>query len=143
MPPNQYWPLHWHGCWIAVIVLDGSLLIGDWWMKPGDMLISANDVEYGPVVNGPEGSQIFEIFAKNHVAAGGYSPEYRDHPTLQGWPYNFSERSSLNQRNNGRQVLPNAGVEGLTMTRLEPGKIWDLGEPRDPNRGLMKDTRLA
>jgi hypothetical protein len=143
MPPNQLWPLHWHGCWIAVLVLDGALLIGDWWMKPGDMLISATDVEYGPVVNGPEGAHIFEIFAKNHVAAGGYAPEYRDHPTLQGWTYNFQERSPLNQRNNGRQVLPNAGVEGLVMSRLEPEKVWDLGAANDPNRGLMKDTRLA
>ena len=143
MPPNQVWPLHWHGCWIAVLVLDGSLLIGDWWMKPGDLLISASDVEYGPVVNGPDGAHIFEIFAKNHIALGGYSPEYRDHPTLQGWPYNFAERSPLNQRNNGRQVLPNAGVDGLIMTHLEPEKVWDLGEADDPNRGLMKDTRLA
>jgi hypothetical protein len=143
MPPNQIWPLHWHGCWIAVLVLDGTLLVGDWWMNPGDMLISAAELEYGPVVSGPEGCQIFEIFAKNHIAQGGYAPEYRDHPTLQGWEHNFAERSALNQRNRGHQVLPNSGVEGLTMTHLEESKIWDLGDPSDANRGLMKDTRLA
>ena len=24
MARNQYWPAHWHGCWIAVIVFDGQ-----------------------------------------------------------------------------------------------------------------------
>src|SRR5437899_6856234 len=37
MPRNQFWPLHWHDCWIAVIVLDGSALLCDWWMQPGDV----------------------------------------------------------------------------------------------------------
>ena len=32
MAPNQFWPMHWHGCWIAVIVLDGRAMLGDWWM---------------------------------------------------------------------------------------------------------------
>ena len=145
MPPNQLFPLHWHGCWIAVVVLDGTLLIGDWWMRPGDVFISAANLEYGPLVNGPEGCQLFEIFAKNHLAPGGYAPEYHDHPTLINSepPFNFEERSPVNQRNSGRQTLPNAGVEGLSMSRLEPGRTWDLGEPDDPDRGLMRDTRLA
>jgi hypothetical protein len=74
MPPNQYWPMHWHGCWIAVVVLDGQCLIGDWWMQPGDVLVSPADLEYGPVVSGPEGTQLFEIFAKQHLSLGGYGP---------------------------------------------------------------------
>src|ERR1700712_4153694 len=28
MPPNQIWPLHWHDCWIAVVVVDGSCIAG-------------------------------------------------------------------------------------------------------------------
>src|SRR5277367_2562602 len=66
LPPNQYWPLHWHDCWIAVVLLDGMCLIGDWWMEPGDILVSAAELEYGPVVAGPEGCQLFEIFAQQH-----------------------------------------------------------------------------
>src|SRR5437016_1943193 len=53
MPPNQYWPLHWHDCWIAVVIMDGTCLIGDWWMRPGDVLVSAPGIEYGPLVSGP------------------------------------------------------------------------------------------
>lgn len=143
LPPNQFWPLHWHDCWVAVIVLDGSCLIGDWWMKPGDVLITAAEVEYGPLVIGPEGCQMFEIFAKLHLHGGGYAPEYRDHPTLQGVRSIFKERSPLNRRNDGRQVLPLDGVEGLTKGRLEPGARWDLGAPDDPARGALRSTRLG
>ena len=82
MPPNQYWPLHWHDSWIAIVVLDGSCLVGDWWMQPGDVLVSGASVEYGPLVNGPKGCQLFEIFAREVGALGGYASEYHDHPTL-------------------------------------------------------------
>src|SRR5260221_9970291 len=40
MPPNQYWPLHWHDCWTVVLILEGQCCIGDWWMKPGDVFIT-------------------------------------------------------------------------------------------------------
>jgi hypothetical protein len=143
MPANQYWPLHWHDCWIAVIVLDGSVCVGDWWMQPGDVLISKAGVEYGPLLNGPSGCQLFEIFAQDHLSPGGYAPEYADHPTLQGLGLPIKPRSPLNQRNNGRQVLPMAGVDGLIQTRLEPGGQWNLGEADDPERGAMKYTALG
>jgi hypothetical protein len=143
MPANQYWPLHWHDCWIAVIVIDGSVLIGDWWMHPGDVLISAAGVEYGPLLNGPSGCQLFEIFAKDHLSPGGYAPEYADHPTVAGLGLPIKPRSRLNQRNNGRQVMPMAGVDGLIQTRLEPGGQWDLGEPADPDRGAMRYGALG
>ncbi len=143
MPANQYYPLHWHGCWIAVIVLDGTVLIGDWWMKPGDVLVSAADLEYGPVVNGPEGCQLFEIFAQDHIALGGYASEYHDHPTLQGMPKAFFERTPENKRNIGNQVLPNAGVNGLFTGRFEGENQFDLGEPEDPERGIFKSTTMA
>ena len=145
LPANQYWPLHWHDCWTVVLVLEGTCSIGDWWMEPGDVFITVPSLEYGPLVIGPQGCRMFEIFAQAHLAPGGYSPEYRDHPTLQGGNSVFFERSELNQRNAGRQILPidTAEVEGVWKTRLEPGFSWDLGDPSDPDRGLMKYTQLA
>ena len=143
LPPNQYWPLHWHDCWVAVIILEGSCLIGDWLMTAGDVLITAAELEYGPLVIGPDGCQMFEIFAKLHLHGGGYAPEYRDHPTLQGTRSVFRERSPLNQRNIGRQVLPIEGIGGLTKGRLTNGAQWDLGEPLDPSRGALRSTYLA
>jgi hypothetical protein len=142
---NQYYPLHYHGCWIAVVILDGTMLIGDWWMQPGDVLVAAADLEYGPVLFGPQGCQLFEIFAKDHLALGGYAKEYHDHPTLvlQEIPAEFIERTPINQRNDGNQVLPNAGVPGLTTGTLEPGRVWDLGELDDPDRGAFKTTVMV
>lgn len=143
MPANQYWPLHWHDCWIAVLVLDGTCLFGDWWMQPGDILISPPGIEYGPLVNGPEGCQMFEIFARQHLNRGGYASEYHDHPTLQGMSFAFLPRSARNARNNGNQTLPLDGNSGLTRSRLEPGGVWNLGEPDDPDTGVFTDVRLA
>jgi hypothetical protein len=143
MPPNQYWPLHWHDTWTAVLLLEGRCCIGDWWMAPGDVFITEPELEYGPLVSGPRGCRLFEIFAKAHLAPGGYSPEYRDHPTLRGTSAVFIERSPLNSRNAGRQTLACDGIEGIVKTKLTPDAQWDLGEPDDPDRGVMKDTRLT
>ena len=82
MARNQYWPLHWHDCWIAIVILDGSCLVGDWWMEVGDVLISPARAEYGPLLNGPKGCQLLEVFARDVDAGGGYAPEFHDHPTL-------------------------------------------------------------
>lgn len=142
MPANQYWPLHWHDCWVAVIVLEGSCLIGDWWMTPGDVLIAQAGLEYGPMLVGPQGCQMFEVFARFHLRNGGYAPEYRDHPTLAGQPFQFSERSPLNRRNIGRQVMPVDGVEGLVKGHIVPGAVFDLGESGDPERGVLICTGL-
>ena len=144
MPPNQLWPLHWHDCWISVVLVEGICLIGDWWMEPGDVLISAAELEYGPLMAGPQGARVFEVGAKAHLFQGGYSPEYRDHITLQGsGPFAFKPRSERNRRNEGRQTLPVDGVEGLSKGHLDPGQSWDLGEPDDPDRCVMQYNALA
>lgn len=142
LPSNQYWPLHWHDCWTLVLVLEGSCCIGDWWMEPDDVFLAAPSIEYGPLVIGPRGCRMFEIFARAHLSPGGYAPEYRDHPTLQGGNRVFLERSPINRRNDGRQVMPSGGVEGIRKGRLAPGATWDLGAPGDPERGLAEDARL-
>jgi hypothetical protein len=145
LPANQIWPLHWHDCWVGIVVLEGQCLIGDWWMKPGDVLITEAHLEYGPLLIGPKGCRMFEIFARLHLQAGGYAPEYRDHPTLQGPTvgFNFIERSGVNRRNEGRQTLPLEGVKGFIKGHLSPGAQWDLGESGDPDRGVMSVSRLA
>jgi hypothetical protein len=143
MPANQLWPLHWHDCWTVVLVLEGQCLVGDWRMGPLDVFITEPSIEYGPLLNGPQGCRLLEIFARAHLAAGGYSPEWRDHPTLQGGQHVFKERSALNRRNVGRQILPLRGVPGTWCERFEPGREWDLGAPDDPDRGFMCATRLA
>lgn len=143
MPANQLWPLHWHDCWTVVLVLEGACIVGDWLMRPGDVFITEPSIEYGPLLNGPEGCRLLEIFARAHLAAGGYTPELRDHPTLQGGQHVFKERSALNRRNDGRQTLPLAGAPGTWCERFEPGREWSLGAADDPDRGYMRATRLA
>ena len=144
LPANQIWPLHWHDCWVGIVILDGECMIGDWWMKPGDVLITGAGLEYGPLVIGPKGCRMFEIFAKFHLQAGGYAPEYRDHPTLQSTqlPFKFAERQGVNKRNEGRQSLPIDNVEGFVKGNWFEGGQWDLGESADPERGVMKISRL-
>jgi hypothetical protein len=143
LPANQFWPLHFHDCWIAVIILDGSCLIGDWHMHVGDVMISEDHLEYGPLVIGPDGCQMFEIFARLLPNEGGYAPEYWDHPTLQGSARNFVPRSERNTRNAGRQVLPVEGVEGLIKGHLHNGAQWNLGRADDPERAVLRSTHLT
>jgi len=143
MPPNQLWPMHWHDCWTVVVVVEGGCLIGDWYMKPGDVFVAAPSIEYGPLLIGPHGCRLLEIFGDLALSPGGYGEEYRDHPTLQGGAHVFKAREGINKRNIGHSSLSLEGAEGMWKTRLEPGWSWELGEPGDPNRGVMKDTRLA
>lgn len=143
MPANQIWPLHWHDCWTAVLVLEGTCAIGDWWMKEGDVFLTVPSLEYGPMVIGPHGCRLLEVFADADLAAGGYAPEYRDHPTLAlSAGRVFTERSQLNRRNEGRQVMP-CDAPDIWTGHLEPGVPWNLGETGDIDRGIMRLDRLA
>ena len=143
LPPNQTWPLHWHDCWTVVVVLEGRCLIGDWYMHTGDVFVAAPSVEYGPLVIGPMGCRMLEIFHDLALSPGGYAPEYRDHPTLQGGNHVFKQRAGINLRNEGHSSLSLEGIEGIVKSRLEPGRQWDLGDPHDPNHAVVRDTRLA
>ncbi|MBW8753221.1 MAG: hypothetical protein JF595_03575 [Sphingomonadales bacterium] len=142
MPPNQLWPMHWHDCWTVVVVIEGKCLIGDWYMEPGDVFVAAPSIEYGPLLIGPMGCRLFEIFGDVALSPGGYGPEYRDHPTLRGGTHVFKPREGVNTRNEGHSALSLEGAEGMWKTRLRAGWSWNLGEAADPNRGVVRDTRL-
>lgn len=142
LPPNQLWPMHWHDCWTVVVILEGGCTIGDWFMQPGDVFVAAPSVEYGPLLIGPGGCRLLEIFGDLALSPGGYGPEYRDHPTLLGGEHVFREREGANRRNEGRSSVPLDGVEGLWKSRLEPGWQWFLGDRDDPDCPLVRGTRL-
>ncbi|MDR2857166.1 MAG: hypothetical protein LBV50_04890 [Novosphingobium sp.] len=142
MPPNQLWPMHWHDCWTVVVVIEGKCLIGDWYMEPGDVFVAAPSVEYGPLLIGPMGCRLLEIFNDIALAPGGYGPEYRDHPTLRGGTHVFKPREGVNRRNEGHSSLPLTDGDGMWKTRLAPGWSWNLGAAGDPDRGVIRDTRL-
>lgn len=148
MPPNQYWPAHWHDSWIAVIVWDGTILFGDWWMGRGDILISPSVTEYGPLLNGPRGCQLFEIFARDPLDAT-YAPEYHDHPTLEyvhrasGSEPIFGERPAGSERNQGSQTTPLGQIPGFITGHFDGTGSWDLGDASDPERAVVFETKLA
>jgi len=143
MPPNQLWPMHWHDCWTVVIVVEGGCMVGDWYMEPGDVFVAAPSIEYGPLLIGPEGCRLLEIFGDLSLSPGGYGEEYRDHPTLQGGAHVFKPREGINKRNIGHSALSLEGAEGMWKSKLEPGWSWEFGEPENPDRAMMRDTRLA
>jgi hypothetical protein len=143
MPPNQLWPMHWHDCWTVVVVLEGRCLLGDWYMERGDVFVAAPSIEYGPLLIGTMGCRLLEVFGDLALSPGGYGPEYTDHPTLQGGQFAFKPREGVNKRNEGHSSLSLEGAKGMWRSRLTPGWSWDLGEAGDPNRGVIRDTRLA
>ncbi|MGF7238633.1 MAG: cupin domain-containing protein [Frankia sp.] len=147
MAANQIWPLHWHDCWTAVVVLDGTLMMGDWWMARGDVLIAEPGVEYGLLLSGPKGCELLEIFARDILSPGGYGEEYRDHPTLRylkGLETTaFVSRPPARVENGRRQIVPVDETPGLHKGRLDGGAYWDLGDPDDPERGIVFDRKLA
>ena len=147
MAANQIWPLHWHDCWTAVVLLDGTLLMGDWWMERGDVLIAEPGVEYGPLLNGPKGCELLEVFARDVLSPGGYGDEYRDHPTLvylKGLDTtDFFSRPPASVENGRRQTVPVDGTPGLEKGHLDGNAYWDLGDSGDPDRGIVFERQLA
>jgi hypothetical protein len=143
LPPNQLTPMHWHDCWTVVVILEGKCLIGDWYMSPGDVFVAAPSIEYGPLVIGPMGCRLLEIFGDLALSPGGYGLEYRDHPTTQGSKFFYKPREGVNLRNEGHSSLPLEGTDGMWKTRLSPGWRWELGDPDDPDRGVVRYARLA
>ena len=57
MPPNQIWPLHWHDCCIAVIVIriDGREL------KKGAIIIARSDSEILAIEGVHAGAQLLDL----------------------------------------------------------------------------------
>ena len=143
MPANQLWPMHWHDCWTVVVVIEGGCLIGDWSMHQGDVFAAAPSVEYGPLLIGPAGCRLLEIFGNVALSPGGYAPEYRDHPTLRGGTHVFKPREGINRRNEGHSSLSLDGAEGMWKSRLAPGWQWDLGDAADRERGVVRNTQLG
>lgn len=62
LPPGHTLPRHTHGCHRMEIMLQGSLLMGERWLKPGDVWMSGPGEYYGPHVAGPTGSLSVEVF---------------------------------------------------------------------------------
>jgi hypothetical protein len=147
MAANQIWPLHWHDCWTAVVMLEGTLLMGDWLMQPGDVLIAQPGVEYGLLLVGPQGCELLEVFARDILSPGGYGDEHRDHPTLKYVKglegTNFVSRPPALPENLARQVVPVDGTPGLAKGRLDGQAYWDLGDPDDPHRGAIFERTVA
>ena len=90
-------------------------------MEPGDVFVAAPSVEYGPLLIGPAGCRLFEVFGDLSLSPGGYGPEYRDHPTLRGGTHVFKPREGINRRNEGHSSLSLEGTEGMWKTKLVPG----------------------
>lgn len=151
MPANHLVPAHWHDDWMFITILEGSVLIGDWLMEVGDVLVTTPKVEYGPLVVGPRGVQLLEVFAQNDKD-GGYAEEYHDHPTLSNKnryvirpdiytygpqaDFKFLPRPAGSESNAGSQVVKVEGTPGLLKGRLTDGESWNLGQDDDPLRGV-------
>jgi hypothetical protein len=68
MEPGWVLPRHAHDCYRFEVVVQGTLDVGERILKPGDVMVSAPGIAYGPHVAGPEGCTTFEIFS-NHRAS--------------------------------------------------------------------------
>jgi len=84
--------------------------VGDLQVLLGDVLIAEPGVEYGPLLNGPKGCELLEVFARDVLSPGGYGDEYRDHPTLvylKGLDTtDFFSRPPASVENGRRQTVP-------------------------------------
>ncbi len=57
--PHQSGPRHAHAGWTVNVVIEGSCRMGEIALAPGDVLTCAPNVQYGPLVPGPDGVTLF------------------------------------------------------------------------------------
>ncbi len=63
MQPNSVIPRHAHLCERFEIILEGSLLVDDMVLGPGDVMLARPGEAYGPHIAGPDGCRTLEIFS--------------------------------------------------------------------------------
>ena len=63
MPSNSIIPRHAHLCERFEIILEGSLLVDDMILGPGDIMTARSGEAYGPHTAGPEGCRTLEVFS--------------------------------------------------------------------------------
>ncbi len=55
-------PYHGHNCVNVIFVIKGSMMCGDVLCTPGMHITLYEGVPYGPLIAGPEGVEVFEVF---------------------------------------------------------------------------------
>jgi hypothetical protein len=63
MPPHSVIPRHSHKCERFEVILEGSLVVDDMVLGPGDVMVARPGEAYGPHAAGPEGCRTLEIFS--------------------------------------------------------------------------------
>jgi hypothetical protein len=90
MPPHSTIPRHAHACERFEVILEGSLLVDDMVLGPGDVMIARPGEAYGPHTAGPDGCRTLEVFG---TLAGAHSMIY---DTPEGpLPVDFGSFESL------------------------------------------------
>jgi len=65
IPPHFEIPEHHHRVWHQEIILAGEAEVGGDVLRPGDMRIVPAGAVYGPVIAGPAGCRLVEIFERS------------------------------------------------------------------------------
>ena len=131
LPPQQFFPLHWHDCWTVVAVIEGKCLIGDWYMETGDVFISAPSVEYGPLVPGPMGARVLEIFADLKLSPGGYVIIDDYYMEVEGYLGRMEnnpglESSEVDEIRSRLRRIRHAAVQQLASEKLVPDSSFQI-----------------
>ena len=61
-PPNAMLPSHHHATDYMSIMVEGSMRIGKTWHERGSIRIVRQDTRYGPLLAGPEGCTVVDVF---------------------------------------------------------------------------------
>ncbi|MDG2004000.1 MAG: cupin domain-containing protein [Novosphingobium sp.] len=62
-PPGGEIPRHAHKCERFEIILEGTLLVDDMELGPGDVMIARSGEAYGPHIAGAQGCRTLEVFS--------------------------------------------------------------------------------